>query len=79
VSSHYTAPWLRDTISCALKEDGVALLKGWSTPVAQLGGQAHSLADAVPLELISVTKLCLTTKSAAAQNMLALLLAYAEN
>jgi hypothetical protein len=47
--------------------------------VAQLGGQGHSLANAVPLELISVTKSFHTTKSAAAQNMLALLLAYAEN
>jgi hypothetical protein len=79
VSSHDTAPWLRHTISHTLKEDGVALLTRWSAPVAQLEGQGHSLVAAVPLEFFSITKLFLTKKSAAAQNLLALLLAYAEN
>jgi hypothetical protein len=47
--------------------------------VAQLEGKGHSLVAAVRLELSSVTKLFLTKKSAAAYNLLALLLAYAEN
>jgi hypothetical protein len=46
--------------------------------VAQLEGQGHSLATVVSLELISFTKLFLT-RNAAAHNLLALLLAYAEN
>jgi hypothetical protein len=54
-------------------------LTRWSAPVAQLEGQGHSLAAAIPLDLINVTKLFLTKKSAAAHNLLALLLAYAEN
>jgi hypothetical protein len=78
VSSHYTAPWLCNTICYTLKEDGVALLTRWSAPVAQLEGHGHSLPTVVSLELISFTKLFLK-RNAAAHNLLALLLAYAEN
>jgi hypothetical protein len=46
---------------------------------AQLEGQGHSLAAAVPLELLSFTKLFLTKMNAAAHHLLTLLLVYAEN
>jgi hypothetical protein len=74
VSSWYTAPWLRQSISFKLKPD-------WDYILAQWSPTASSSVDAVNgahLELRSTSELCRNDKLVAAHHLCALLLAYVE-